>query len=99
MDSAKLINELEAFIRSSNVNLGRNSQNKEKFITKLLEMVRSSFTTPKQNNTKKVKIPNKENIMTLKPNEKVRKRLNNTSNMTEQEAMRADEELGRSPFE
>lgn len=97
MESDKLnqfLNELEGFLESANANLGRKaSKNRLAFINQVLLMVKN-FAEVGNVQTES------EDILCMKPTPKNSKLIikDGIHAMTQSEAMRADEELGRSPY-
>ncbi len=93
MGVEKFLRDMEDFLNTTNVNLGRKkSKNREKFIQEVLLKIKN-FIKPNNN------INRQSEVLCLKPTKKNAMKLKGHAHeMTESESMKADEELGRSRF-
>lgn len=103
MDNDVFLAKYEKFLRDANTNLGRHSPRREGFINEALSMIKDFVGCASEKPVKKTTLETlqADRVIRMKPTKQTKKlstKDGGAAVMTESESMRADEELGNSPF-
>lgn len=106
MKSEEFLSKLQSLLDSANTHMGRKTQNRKNFVDSIMQLAKQYVDEKNTQQTNKQKarqrrlMPMNDRAIKLKPSDqnKIVKKKDGTSVMTEADSMAADEEMGNSPL-